>query len=176
MNLWHDIDPGSADEMNVIIEIPSGSSNKYELDKETGLIKLDRVNYSPTHYPTNYAFIPQTLWDDGDAMDVLVPSTYPLHPGILVEVRPVALMKMTDDGESDDKIIAVPAKDQRWDQCVDLENLNQHSLKEIKLFFETIKTLKGKPIEVTVHEFQSKAKAMEAFEHSRTLYREKFGK
>lgn len=176
MNLWHDIEAGSAEEMNVIVEIPNGSSNKYELDKDTGLIKLDRVNYGPTHYPTNYGFIPQTLWEDGDAIDVLVLSTYPLHPGILLEIRPVGLMKMTDDGESDDKIIGVPAKDQRWDNVKDVSDLNQHQLKEIKLFFETIKTLKGKPVEVTVHEFQNAESAKQAFEHSRKLYKEKFSK
>jgi inorganic pyrophosphatase len=176
MNLWHDIDPGTAEGINVIIEIPSGSSNKYELDKETGLMRLDRVNYSPTPYPTNYGFIPQTLWDDGDALDVLVPATFPFSPSILLEARPVALMTMTDGGESDDKIIAVPIKDNRWNDVRDLEDLNQHSLKEIKLFFETIKRLKGKPVEVIVHEFKNAAAAKKAFAHSRKLYQEKFGK
>lgn len=176
MNLWHDIKPGTDREMNVVIEIPAGSSNKYELDKETGMIKLDRVNYGPTHYPTNYGFVPQTLWEDGDAVDVLVISTYPLHPGILLSAKPVGLMKMTDGGESDDKIIAVPARDQRFDLVHDVKDLNPHSLKEIKLFFETIKVLKGKPVEVTVHEFQGVEGAKRAFAHSRTLYQEKFAK
>lgn len=176
MNLWHDVEAGTSDFMNVIIEIPSETSNKYELDKTTGLIKLDRVNYGPTHYPTNYGFIPQTLWDDGDALDVMVPSTFPFSPGVLLEARPVALMKMTDGGESDDKIIAVPAKDNRWNDVQDVGDLNKHSLKEIKLFFETIKILKGKPIEVVVHGFYGADEAKKAFEHSRALYIEKFGK
>ncbi len=176
MNLWHDISAGTPDEMNVLIEIPHGSSNKYELDKETGLIKLDRVNYGPTHYPTNYGFIPQTLWEDGDAVDVLMLSTYPLHPGVLVVGRPVGLMKMTDDGESDDKIIAVPLKDQRWDDVKDITDINKQTLKEIKLFFETIKLLKNKPIAVTVHGFEPVSEAKKAFDHSKKLYTGKFSK
>ena len=173
MNLLHDIAPGTKDEMNVIIEIPSGSQNKYEIDKETGLIKLDRANYGPTPYPGNYGFVPQTLWDDGDAVDVLLLSSYPIHPGILVTARPVAIMNMTDDGESDDKLICVPVDDRRWDDVKDVGDLNQHTLKEIKLFFETIKLLKGKPVEVTVHGFAGKADAQAAFERACKLYVDK---
>src|SRR5665213_1744319 len=157
MNLLHDIDPGTKDEMNVIVEIPKGSHNKYELDKETGLIKLDRANYGPTPYPLEYGFIPQTLAEDGDAADILLFSSYPLHPGILVEMRPVALMEMTDGGEPDNKIIGVPAQDQRWDDVKDLGDLNKHALREIQLFFETIKQLKNKPVVVTIHGFKGKA-------------------
>lgn len=172
MNLLHDIPAGTKDAINVLVEIPCGSSNKYELDKETGLIKLDRANYGPTPYPSNYGFIPQTHWDDGDAMDVLLFSTFPIHPGILVTARPVGLMKMTDDGESDDKIIAVPADDRRWEDVKDISDLNKHTLKEIKLFFETIKLLKGKPVEVTVHDFLDVQSAHEAFEKACKLYNE----
>lgn len=171
MNLWHDIPAGTPDKMNVVVEIPQGSSNKYELDKETGLIKLDRVNYGPTHYPTNYGFIPQTLWEDGDAIDVLLIGTFPFHPGIIVPMRPVGIMRMTDGGESDDKIIGVPAEDRRLENIKDITDVNEHTLREIKLFFETIKLLKGKPVEVKVHAFEGAAQARQALEHSQELYR-----
>jgi inorganic pyrophosphatase len=173
MNLVHDIDPGTKDSMNVIIEIPKGSHNKYEIDEATGLIKLDRANYGPTPYPVEYGFIPQTLAEDGDAMDVLLFATYPIQPGILVEMRPVALMEMTDDGEPDNKIIGVPVEDRRWEDVQDLKDLNKHTLKEIRHFFETIKQLKGKPIVVTIHGFKDKASAQAEFEKSRKLYQEK---
>ena len=115
MNLWHEISRGNTpEEINVIIEIPKNSPNKYEIDKETGLIALDRTNYSSSAYPFDYGFVPQTLWEDNDPLDVVVLTTYPLAPGILVKVRPVAVMEMIDDGESDYKIIGVPVNDQRW--------------------------------------------------------------
>ena len=101
MNLLHDLPAGSADAMNVIVEIPRGSKNKYEIDKETGLIKLDRVNHSAQAYPFDYGFVPQTLWDDGDALDVVLLTTEPLFPGLLLEARPVAIMHMIDGGEAD---------------------------------------------------------------------------
>lgn len=178
MNLWHDISSGEnvPKEINVIIEIPKGSHNKYEIDKETGLIKLDRANYNSTPYPFEYGFIPKTLWEDGDAVDVLLLATYPIHPGILVNARPVAIMKMTDGGESDDKIICVPVDDMRWDDVNDLADLNKHLLKEFKNFFESIKLLKNKPIQVTVHGFKGKAEAYKAVKKSIALYQEKFKK
>ena len=143
MNLLHDIEPGTKDRMNVIIEIPKNSNNKYEIDKATGLIKLDRANYSAAAYPVEYGFIPQTLWDDGDAVDVLVLATFPIPPGILVTIRPVALMEMVDTGENDYKIIGVPIEDRRWESVQDLSDINGHTLKEIQHFFETYKQLKG---------------------------------
>jgi inorganic pyrophosphatase len=172
MHLLHDIAPGTSDELNVIVEIPAGSQNKYEIDKETGLIKLDRANYGPTPYPANYGFIPQTLWDDGDAVDVLLFSSFPIHPGILVSSRIVGIMKMTDGGESDDKIICVPVDDRRFEDIQDISDLNKHTLKEVKLFFETIKQLKGKPVEVTVHGFEPKDAGAAAFERAREMYSE----
>lgn len=173
MNLLHDISAGTNDAFNVLVEIPCGSSNKYELDKETGLIKLDRANYGPAPYPTNYGFIPQTHWEDGDAIDVLLMSSFPIASGVLVEARPVALMKMIDGGESDDKIIAVPIEDRRMEHYEDVDDLNKHTVKEIQHFFETIKVLKGKPVEVKVLGFEDKAAAKAAFEHARKLYEEK---
>lgn len=178
MNLWHDVPLGDnvPEEINVIIEIPKGSSNKYEIDKETGLIKLDRANYSTAPYPTDYGFAPQTLWDDGDALDVVVLSTFPIPSGILVNVRPVAIMEMTDTGESDFKVIGVPVDDKRWEDVQDLEDINKHTLKEIQHFFETYKALKGKPAPVEIHGFKGKMEAFEAVKKSMELYREKFKK
>ena len=178
MNLWHDVPRGDnlPDEMNVIIEIPKGSPNKYEIDKETGLIALDRANYSSAPYPFDYGFVPQTLWDDNDALDVMVMSTFPLQTGILVRVRPVALMEMTDDGESDYKVIGVIADDRRWDDVHDLEDLNQHNLKEYKHFFETYKELKEKDVVVTIDGIKGVIDAKAAVARSVTLYDEKFAK
>jgi inorganic pyrophosphatase len=176
MNLWHDIEPGAPEEVNVIIEIPKGSHNKYELDKDTGLIKLDRANYNNSPYPCEYGFIPQTLAADGDATDVLLLTTYPLHPGTLVKMRPVALMEMTDDGEEDNKIIGVPVDDRRWEDVQDLADLNQHTLREFKLFFETIKQLKAKPAVVTIHGFKGKSEAAAEINKTIDLYKQKFSK
>lgn len=178
MNLLHDIEAGSKEEINVIIEVPKGSPNKYEVDKETGLIKLDRANYSAAAYPCEYGFVPSTFWDDGDALDVVVLATFPIPSGILVKVRPVALMKMIDTGENDYKIIGVPVKDKRWEDVQDLKDLNKHTLKEIQHFFETYKELKGNAGEhkVTIEGFGGKAEAEAAFEKGCALYKEKFGK
>ena len=177
MNLWHDIPLGdnAPEEFNTIIEIPKGSPNKYEIDKETGLIKLDRVNYSAAPYPFDYGFAPQTLWDDNDPLDVIVLTSYPLHPGILVAVRPVAVMEMIDSGDSDYKIIAVPVEDKRWEDVKDLADLNKHTLKEYQHFFETYKALKGKPSPVVINAIKGRKEAIEAVKHSVELYKEKFG-
>lgn len=172
MNLLHDVDPGTKSEMNVIIEIPKDSHNKYEIDKKTGLIKLDRANYSSAAYPFDYGFVPQTLWDDGDALDVIVLTTYPLNVGILVPARPVGILTMTDGGESDDKVIAVPVDDRRWDDVQNLEDINKHTLKEISHFLETYKQLKGKTIEVVIGGFKGREDAENAFERSRKMYNE----
>jgi len=178
MNLWHDIAPGEnfPEDINVIVEIPKGSHNKYELDKETGLIKLDRANYNASPYPVEYGYVPQTLWDDGDAIDVLLLATYPIHPGVLVNARPVALMEMTDDDESDWKIIAVPNSDYRWDETKDLEDLNPHLLKELQHFFENGKKLKKKPASVSIDGFKGKSEAQAALHKSLKIYKEKFDK
>jgi inorganic pyrophosphatase len=181
MNYWHDVPVGNdfPNEFNCIVEIPEGSQNKYEIDKETGLIALDRANYSSAPYPFNYAFIPQTLWDDGDAIDVVLLATYPIAVGVLVAARPIALMDMTDSGESDWKIIAVPVNDKRFEEFQDLADLNKHKLKEYKHFFETYKALKSddpKKNVVIIGEYQGKAEAIAAIEKSMKLYKEKFQK
>lgn len=176
MNLWHDIPLGSKapEEINVIIETPKGSSNKYEIDKETGLIKLDRANYNGVPFPIEYGFIPRTYWEDGDAIDVILFSSFPVPTGVLVNARPVALMEMTDTGESDWKILAVPLKDKRWDDVGDLADLNQHILKEVKHFFETYKALKG--AKVVVHGYKNRKEALETIKKGIKLYQEKFGR
>lgn len=178
MNLWHDVPLGedAPNEINVIIEIPRGSANKYEVDKETGLIKLDRANYSSATFPFDYGFAPQTLWEDNDPLDVIVLSTFALHPGILVAVRPVAVIDMVDSGESDYKIIAVPVEDKRWDDVQDIGDLNKHNLKEFQHYFETYKALKGKPAPVEIKGIYDKAKALEAVKKSIDLYKQKFPK
>ncbi|MBI1755379.1 inorganic diphosphatase [Candidatus Azambacteria bacterium] len=148
------------EQFNVVIEIPRGSSNKYEVDKETGLIKLDRVFYSPMHYPLDYGFLPQTHWYDGDALDALVMTTHPLLPGVLVEVRPIALVRMVDNGDKDEKIIAVAAKDPRFAEYHDLTDLSEHFKKELKHFFEEYKNLEGKKVQVVAIEDRAAALAV----------------
>lgn len=168
MNLLHDIAPGTRDEMNVIVEIPKFSKNKYEIDKETGIIALDRVMHSAQDYPFDYGFVPQTLFDDGDALDVVLITTYPLAPGILVKARPVAIMEMEDGGERDDKVIAVPVDDPRMDDIKDITDLNSHFQKEMTHFFETYKKVQNK--EVKIGAWLGADKAKEAFDRSRDLY------
>jgi inorganic pyrophosphatase len=174
MNYWHEIDPGTADSINVIIEVPKGSKNKYEIDKETGIIALDRAMHTAQDFPCDYGFVPQTLWDDGDAVDVIVLSTFPLTPGILVRVRPVGIMNMIDSGDADDKIIGVPEADPRWADVKDIEDVNKHALREIEHFYSTYKKLQNKVVEVTG--FKGAKDAQDAFERGRKLYNEKFSK
>lgn len=169
MNLLHDIPAGSPEEMNVIIEIPRGTKNKYEIDKDTGLIKLDRVNHTAQAYPFDYGFVPQTLWDDGDALDVVLLTSEPLFPGLLVQARPVAIMHMIDGGEADEKVIAVPVGDPRWAHVTDLENVNQHTLKEISHFFATYKQIQNKVVEVG--DFEGCAAAKAAFARGIEMYK-----
>ena len=177
MNLWHDVPLGddAPKEFNAIIEIPKGSPNKYEIDKDTGLIKLDRANYSSAPYPFDYGFAPRTYWEDADPLDVIVLTTFPLAPGILVNVRPVAVIDMVDDGDSDYKIIAVPTEDRRWDDVQDISDLNPHALREYQHFFETYKALKGKAVEVVINGISGRKEAEDAVEKSVQLYKEKFG-
>lgn len=173
--MWHDVTLGdkAPEEFNVIVECPKGSKNKYEIDKETGLIKLDRAMKTAQDYPFDYGFAPQTLWEDNDPLDVAILTTYPLHPGILLTVRPVGIMHMVDSGEGDDKIIAVPLKDPRWEEVTDLEHVNKHTLKEIQHFFETYKAIENKV--VSINGFGGKDKAIEAVKKSVALYKDKFG-
>jgi len=168
MNLLHDVSRGDQDNMNVIIEIPMGSRVKYELDKDTGLIKFDRVLYSPMHYPANYGFVPQTLWDDGDPLDVLVLGYEPLVPGCLVEARPIGVLDMIDGGDGDAKVLAVPVSDPRYKEVKDITDVEPHTLLEIKHFFTVYKDLQKKKVEVG--EWRNAAEAKKDFTKSITLY------
>ncbi len=176
MNLWHDVSLGDAapEQFNVIVEIPRGSLNKYEIDKETGMIALDRVSHTAQSFPFDYGFAPKTLWDDGDALDVIILTTEPLFPGVLVKVRPVGIMNMLDSGEGDDKIIAVPVSDPRWASVQDIGDVNPHTLKTIQHFYENYKKLQNK--EVIVSGFKGKEEALAATNRSVVLYNEKFAK
>ncbi len=176
MNLLHDIAPGKniPEEINVIVEINKGSKNKYELDKETGLIMLDRVMHTSQDYPFDYGFVPQTHWHDGDPLDVVVLTTYPLVPGLLLVARPVAVLDMIDDGESDAKIIAVPVKDPRFKNIKDLSDINPHTLEEIKHFFETYKQIQKK--EVSIPTVRGVKEALAVVLEGVELYKKEFNK
>lgn len=176
MNLMHDVPLGdkAPKEFNVIIEIPKGSSNKYEIDKETGLIKLDRVLYSAVFYPTDYGFLPQTYYEDGDALDALVLATYPFLPGIIVQSRPVGMIKMVDNGEKDDKLIVVPVDDPRFRKIKDMKDLNDHFKQEIKNFLETYKNLEGKEVKVTG--LRGVKDALDLVKKGILMYKEEFSK
>jgi inorganic pyrophosphatase len=175
MNLWHDVPAiGEDKNINVIIEIPRGSKNKYEIDKETGLIKLDRAMRTAQDYPFDYGFIPQTLWDDDDALDVVVLTTYPLVTGVLVEARPVGIMHMVDGGEGDDKLICVPVEDERWKEVRDLKDVNSYTLKEMRHFFETYKQIEQKVVEIKG--FNGADEANKAVERAIEMYKEKIKK
>ena len=174
MNLWHDIDPGTKESVNVIIEINKGSKNKYEIDKKTGLIALDRVLHTGQDYPFDYGFVPQTLWHDGDPLDVVVLTTYPLVPGVMVKVRPVAVMHMVDGGESDEKVIGVPVEDPRFDHVKEMNDINSHTLKEIEHFFLTYKQLQNKTVEINGTD--GRVEAEKAFIEGVKLYKEKYNK
>jgi len=176
MNLWHDISPGKKlpSLINVIIEINKGSKNKYEIDKETGMIALDRVAHTAQDFPFDYGFVPQTLWHDGDALDVILLTTFPLLPGILVEARPIALMEMIDSGDNDNKVIAVPASDPRFTDVKDLADINKHTLKEIEHFYSTYKKLQNKVVEV--RGFKDVVEAHMAVSEALAMYKQKFVK
>lgn len=151
MNIWHDIDPKriTEDEFIAVIEIPKGSKKKYELDKETGLIILDRILYTSTHYPENYGFIPRTYAEDNDPLDVLVLCDEAFEPLSLCRCKPIGLVKMTDQNELDEKIIAVCINDPSKNEYNDIGELPPHIFQEIRHFFTVYKELEGKKTVVT---------------------------
>ena len=161
MNIWHDIDPKNITptDFTAVIEIPKGSSCKYELDKETGLCRLDRVLYTATHYPANYGFIPRTYADDGDPLDVLVLCSEPIVPMTLVQVRPIGAMRMIDGGKQDDKIIALPFSDPTHRGVSSIDELPPHIFDEIMHFFIVYKQLENK--QTAVKELFDRAEAEE---------------
>lgn len=161
MDIWHNVSPGekAPELVNVVVEIPKGSHNKYEFDKETGLFKLDRVLYSSVFYPGDYGIIPKTLAEDGDPADAVVLMNQSTFPGILIEARPVAVLGMIDKGEKDDKILCVPKDDPRFSHIKDLTDVPKHALDEIANFFATYKLLEGKKVEITGWKNASVAKS-----------------
>lgn len=159
MNIWHDINPErvSPEKFTAIIEISKGGKNKYELDKDTGLLKLDRVLYTSTHYPANYGFIPRTYADDKDPLDVLVLCQESIIPLTLVECKPIGVLEMTDGEAYDEKIIAVPVQDPSYNCYDSILQLPQHIFNEVSNFFEVYKALEGVPTDVKAVKGQDEA-------------------
>ncbi len=174
---WKDLPTGPdvPEVVYAVIEIPKGSRNKYEYSKDLGTYVLDRVLYSPQHYPGEYGFIPQTIYDDGDPMDIIVLMDEQTFPGCIIEARPIGLMRMNDSGEKDDKVLAVPAEDPRYDDYTGIEDVPTHVKKEIAQFFRTYKDLEeGK--QVAVNGWDGRDDAVKAVNHSVDLYKRKTGK
>jgi inorganic pyrophosphatase len=171
---WHDIPTGPKvpDVLNAVIEIPKNERNKYELDKELGLYRLDRVLHSAVHYPGDYGFLPRTLGDDGDPLDVLVLMTEAVFTGCLVEVRPIGIFHLVDRDASDEKILAVPTRDPYTEQIRDIGDVRSHALKEIEHFFEVYKDLEG--IRVRSRGFDDVKAARKAILQSVVNYKKKF--
>jgi len=173
---WHDIAVDASqveDALPVIIEIPAGSKNKYELDKELGILRLDRVLHSAVHYPANYGFIPRSYCDDGDPLDVLVLGQEPIDPLTLVVVRPIGVMHMRDGGKADDKVLAVHVNDPEFAHVRELEHLSPHRLVEITRFFIDYKVLEEK--EVSVDPFEGRERALAVIRQALLDYRASFG-
>ena len=176
MHAWHDIKPATAKNgvVRAVIEISKGSKVKYELDKETGFLKMDRVLFSSVHYPTNYGFIPQSYCGDSDPLDILVISQIDIQPLCIVEARVVGVMRMVDEGDADDKIIAVAENDVSLSHVQKLSDIPNYLMAEINRFFEDYKKLENKKI--VVDPFLGYEEAMEIIEESYRFYQENFNK
>ncbi len=170
MNPWHDVEVGeqAPEFVAAVIEIPKGSKIKYELDKQSGLIKVDRILFSSVHYPANYGFIPQTYCEDHDPLDILVLGQEPVVPLSILKAKPIGVMRMLDQGEADDKIIAVHADDPEYAHYVDINGLPPHRLVEVSRFFEDYKKLEEKS--VVVEKFFGRKEALEVIVAARKLY------
>lgn len=176
MNPWHDVNKDKIKPTSFVacIEISKGSKNKYELDKESGLLRLDRILYTSTNYPQNYGFIPLTLSQDGDPVDVLVLSSEPIIPRALVDCEPIGIIYMEDQGKLDEKVIAVAKYDPFYNSYHDVEDLPPHLLNEISHFFSVYKELEHK--ETSVHQAEGHEAAQKAIEEGIARYNEKFKK
>ena len=174
MNIWHDIDESRVTENKfcAVIEISKGSKSKYELDKETGMLRLDRVLYTSTHYPANYGFIPRTYADDNDPLDVLVLCSEKIHPMSLVECYPIGVITMTDGGEEDEKIIAIPFNDPSYNLYKNISDLPGHIFNEMAHFFSVYKALENK--ETAVDKVDEAPVAKEIIRNSIKRYNENF--
>jgi inorganic pyrophosphatase len=172
-NPWHDVSPGdkTPDFVNGIIEIPKGTRAKYELDKQSGMLRLDRVLFSSVYYPANYGFIPQTYCDDKDPLDILIICQIDIVPLCIVPAKVIGVMRMLDGGEADDKIITVAAGDPSVNHFNDISELPQHFISELKSFFEDYKKLEHKI--AVVEDFLDKKVAMKIILDSFSLYKEK---
>jgi inorganic pyrophosphatase len=175
INPWHHVNPNfkSPDTVSGIIEIPKGTRAKYELDKESGLLRLDRVLYSSVYYPANYGFIPKTYCDDKDPLDILIISQIDVVPMCIVEAKIIGVMRMLDNNEADDKLIAVAAGDPSVYHFNDIEELPMHFKSEMKNFFEDYKKLENK--KVVVEDFLGKQTALDILNESFELYKKVFG-
>jgi inorganic pyrophosphatase len=173
-NIWHDISPEriQSGDFVAVVEISQGSKKKYELDKETGLIILDRILHTSTHYPANYGFIPRTYGDDRDPMDVLILCSEPLEPLTLVRCYPIGVMSMIDNGMGDEKIIAIPFSDPTYNGYKNINELPPHIFDEMKHFFNVYKELENK--QTAVKEFGGPEEAIAVIEKSIINYKEKF--
>ncbi|MBD0295448.1 MAG: inorganic diphosphatase [Flavisolibacter sp.] len=171
---WHSVHYGdnAPTVVTALIEIPQGSRSKYEIDKPSGLLRLDRVIYSSFHYPVNYGFIPRTLGYDNDPLDILVLSSQSIHPMCLVEATVIGHMQMIDNGEYDDKIIAVATKDPSVNHIMDIDALPRHFFNELKNYFEQYKVLENK--EVKINDFQNKKEAYNIVNEAITYYQKNF--
>src|SRR5215471_1026077 len=172
MHPWHDCDIDSTQvgkSFPAIIEIPKGSTNKYELDKETGLLRLDRVLYSAVYYPADYGFIPRTYCDDGDPLDVLVLAQEPVYPLTIVEARAIGVMRMRDEKGSDDKIVAVSVNDPAFADYTDKDQLPSHILREVQRFFQDYKVLEHK--KVVIEDLLGPVEAVSIIRDALELYR-----
>ena len=176
MNIWHDIDEEriKKDDFLAVIEIPKGCKNKYELDKKTGFLMLDRVLYTSTHYPANYGFIPRTYADDGDPLDVLILCSESIEPLALVKCYPIGVISMLDNGANDDKIIAIPFNDPTYNSYKDVSELPKHIFEERSHFFTVYKSLEGK--ETIIDEVRGREKAIEIVDHCIDRYIDTFCK
>ncbi len=174
MNIWHDIEPRliNPEQFMAVIEIPSGSKKKYELDKRTGILRLDRILYTATHYPANYGFIPRTYADDRDPLDVLVLCSQVLDPMIMVQCYPIGCIRMMDGEDYDDKIIAIPVNDPTWNFYQDLMQLPPHYTSEIAHFFEVYKSLEHKT--TATNDVLDKSGAMEIIQEAINSYEKHF--
>ena len=174
-NIWHDMDSSriNPDDFMVVIEIPKGSKAKYELDKQSGLLKLDRILHTSTHYPANYGFIPRTYADDFDPLDVLVLCSESILPLTLIRCYPVGVITMLDNGRNDEKIIAIPFNDPTYNAYTDISELPKHIFDEMTHFFSVYKTLENK--ETVVDDVTGKQEAIAIIEATINNYKEKFG-
>ncbi len=173
-NIWHDMSPKriTPEDFMAVIEITKGSKKKYELDKETGVLMLDRILYTSTHYPANYGFIPRTYGDDGDPLDVVVICSEKIDPMTLVRCYPIGVITMKDSGKLDEKIIAIPFNDPNNNGYKDISELPKHVFDEMKHFFKVYKNLEDK--ETVVDEVQNKDKAIEIIDKSIVNYIQEF--